>query len=125
MTMRPMWDHPETRIAVGRLLGIALCVAAFVVIGIGWHGMARVACVDCQMPYLLSAGVTGIALMLLGVGLLVVTEVRAAREAIRQELARSLEADGRGLDHRVNLSGRDANGRGKVTGQEALDVTGA
>jgi hypothetical protein len=59
-------------------------VAGFVVIGLGWNGMARVACPDCQLPYLLSGGATGVGLILFGVGLLVIGQIRA--DQLRSEL---------------------------------------
>ena len=61
------------------MLGLAFCVAGFVAIGLGWNGMARVACPDCQLPYLLSGGATGIGLIMFGVGLLIMGQIRADR----------------------------------------------
>ncbi len=69
----------ERRILNARMLGLVFCAAGFAVIAIGWAAMSRVTCVDCQMPYLLSAGATGVALAVLGVGLLLLAEIRAAR----------------------------------------------
>lgn len=74
----------ERRITYTRILGLIFCIAGFVVIGLGWNGMARVACPDCQLPYLLSGGATGMGLILFGVGLLVIAQIRA--DQLRSEL---------------------------------------
>jgi hypothetical protein len=74
----------ERRITYTRLLGLIFSIAGFVVIGLGWNGMARVACPDCQLPYLLSGGATGVGLILFGVGLLVIAQIRA--DQLRSEL---------------------------------------
>ena len=69
----------ERRITYTRLLGLIFCAAGFVIIGLGWNGMARVACPDCQLPYLLSGGAAGIGLIIVGVGFLVIGQIRADR----------------------------------------------
>lgn len=64
---------------VARVMGCVFAAAGFIVMYLGWRGMAREGCVDCQMPYLLSGGAVGLGLVFLGVGLLVVGELRATR----------------------------------------------
>lgn len=70
---------PERQIRYARILGLAFCVAGFAVIFIGWNGTARRAAVDTQFPYLISGGVGGIALVVFGLGLLMVAQIRAER----------------------------------------------
>ncbi|MDQ4004944.1 MAG: hypothetical protein M3135_01425 [Actinomycetota bacterium] len=62
------------------------CVVGFIAIGFGWNGMAKVACPDCQLPYLLSGGATGIGLILLGTGLLVMAQIRDERAKLGDQL---------------------------------------
>ncbi|MFN2591140.1 MAG: ABC transporter ATP-binding protein [Actinomycetota bacterium] len=69
----------ERRITYTRILALVFWVAGFVVIGLGWNGMARVACPDCQLPYLLSGGATGIGLIIVGAAFLVIGQIRADR----------------------------------------------
>jgi hypothetical protein len=69
----------ERTILNARIVGLALCAAGFIAIYLGWTAAARVTCVDCQLPYLLSAGATGIGLIVFGVGVLLMAEIRAAR----------------------------------------------
>jgi hypothetical protein len=67
------------RVQLTRFLGLLFALAGFAAIGVGWNGMASVTCVDCQLPYLLSGGAAGLGLVMVGVGLLVVAQVRAER----------------------------------------------
>lgn len=64
-------------------------VAGFAAIGVGWNEMARVTCLDCQLPYLLSAGGGGLGAIVLGVGLLVIAQIRAERMRLIQRLERA------------------------------------
>jgi hypothetical protein len=70
---------PERQIRYARILGLAFCVAGFAAIAIGWNGAARRAYVDTQFPYLISGGLAGIGLLVFGIGLLVVAQIRAER----------------------------------------------
>lgn len=87
----------ERQIAWQRWLGLLCCAAGFAVIGIGWAGAAKLTCVDCQLPYLLSGGAVGLGLIVFGIGMLVMAQVRTEgrRWAARLEQAfgaRSLSA---------------------------------
>lgn len=102
MRSKSMWTDAHTRIAIGRILGVVLIIAGFIVLGIGWNGMARVSCPDCQLPYLISGGAVGLGLILLGIGMLVVVEIRSARDRIAERLDRLVgsepgEADAGGV----------------------------
>jgi hypothetical protein len=71
----PSGRERQTRFA--RLLGIAFCVAGFTAIALGWAGAARKTCVDCQIPYLISGGAAGIALVVFGAAMLVMAQIRS------------------------------------------------
>src|ERR671922_302657 len=74
------------RVLYGRLLGLLFCVAGFIVIALGWNGMAREACPDCQLPYIVSGGAGGVALVLFGVALLVLAQLRAERIRLAEQI---------------------------------------
>ena len=81
---------PDSRLPV--YLGVALCAAGFVLLGIGWANVAGLADVWKQMPYLLSAGLPGIGLIMVG---LVVINVAAKRQEAterRRQLGELTEA---------------------------------
>jgi uncharacterized membrane protein len=85
----------ETWSRMGGKLGIGFCVAGFLLVFLGWNGAASTDRVSSQVPYLVSGGFAGLALVILGVGLLVVQSNRADRAALQatiRELRDALEA---------------------------------
>lgn len=70
-----------------RLLGLLFWLAGGLAITLGWTGTAQVACVDCQVPYLISGGAGGIALTVAGTGLLVIAQLRVEGHRIAERLA--------------------------------------
>jgi hypothetical protein len=79
------------QIRFGRALGLLVCAAGFAAMGLGWFGTARVSCTDCQIPYLLSGGAVGLGLVIFGVTILVVAQLRAEGRRTADRLER-LEA---------------------------------
>lgn len=77
----------DRRIRDAQILGLGFCVVGFVAIGLGWRGAANKACVDCQIPYLISGAATGIGLILLGVGLLVMAQIRVERAKLADHMS--------------------------------------
>jgi len=78
----------------GGKLGLLFCVAGFAVIWAGWNGAAGYNDIRKQFPYLISGGIAGLALVVVGVGLMVVQSQRADRvqlEAYLTELRSILD----------------------------------
>jgi hypothetical protein len=69
-----------------RILGLAFCTAGFAAVALGWAGAARKNCVDCQIPYLISGGAAGVVLMIFGVGLLVMGQMRTESRRLSARL---------------------------------------
>lgn len=63
--------------------GIALCAAGFVILAFAWGRVAAQAQVIFQIPYLISGGLTGLAVVMLGV-LLINVNVKV-QEGMRRE----------------------------------------
>jgi len=82
---------------MGSKLGVGLCGAGILLVFLGWNGAASVDRVEAQFPYLISGGIAGLALVVLGVGLIVVQNQRADRAQLQRTL-RDLEAALRGVD---------------------------
>jgi len=78
--------NSDRQVRFGRILGLFFCVAGFITIGFGWNGMAKVACPDCQLPYLLSGGAAGLGLIVVGGVLLVVAQIRDERLKLADQL---------------------------------------
>lgn len=76
-----------------RLLGLLFCLTGGAAITFGWAGTAQVTCVDCQVPYLISGGAGGVALVVLGTGLLVIAQLRVEGNRIAERLAAPPAAD--------------------------------
>ena len=73
---------------LGGQLGIGYCLAGVALILLGWNGAASYDRVESQMPYLISGGLAGLALVIIGAGLL---EPETAVEAA-ERLAIYIEA---------------------------------
>lgn len=79
---------------LGGQLGLLFCLAGLVLIWSGWNGAATYDRIEEQFPYLISGGLAGLALVVIGVGLLVLQSARADRvqlEANLTELRRILD----------------------------------
>jgi hypothetical protein len=79
---------------LGGKLGLLFCVAGLAVIWVGWNGAATYNDIRKQFPYLISGGIAGLALVVIGVGLMVIQSQRADRvqlEANLNELRRILD----------------------------------
>lgn len=78
---------PNPQISRLRMLGLLFTLLGGTLIVLGWNGTAKYACVDCQVPYLLSGGFAGVGLIIIGVGLLVIAQIRVEGDKIAQHLA--------------------------------------
>ena len=79
---------------LGGQLGLLFCLAGLVLIWAGWNGAATYNDIRRQFPYLISGGISGLALVVIGTGLFVVQSQRADRvqlEANLVELRRILD----------------------------------
>jgi hypothetical protein len=72
----PKQRGPARQTRLTRLVGLALCLAGFAAMGVGWAGAAGKDCVDCQIPYLISGGAVGLGLVGFGVGMMVMAQLR-------------------------------------------------
>lgn len=94
----------DRQIRYGRLLGLLFCAGGFTAIGFGWAGAARLDCVDCQLPFLLSGGATGLGLIGFGGILLIMAQLRSDSRRVGarlEEVAAAL----------IRFGGQGAGGR--------------
>ena len=101
---------------LGGQLGIGLCVLGFLLVFLGWNGAASNDSVVEQFPYLLSGGIAGLTLVLIGVGMLIVQNQRADRVALQASLDALREALERGAGSSATPSA--------VAGGEGLVIAG-
>ena len=67
-------------------LGLAFCLAGFAAIFLGWNGAASYDRVPAQFPWLISGGITGVALTMIGASLIVVENNRRDRAVLKASL---------------------------------------
>jgi hypothetical protein len=65
------------------LLGIAYCIAGFFLIFLGWNGAATYDDEPAQVPYLISGGIAGLGLVVIGAALVVAHSLRTDRVELR------------------------------------------
>ncbi len=81
----PNWLSGSSKL--GAKLGVGICLLGFAFLFFGWNGAASVDRVSSQFPYLISGGLTGLALVVLGGALILVETSRTERERLRTEIA--------------------------------------
>lgn len=86
--MKQFWND------LGGKLGVGLCGAGLLLVFLGWNGAASVDRVQGQFPYLISGGIAGLCLVLIGVGLLIVQNQRADRAELQATLRELRDALG-------------------------------
>jgi hypothetical protein len=82
---------------LGGKLGVGLSLLGFIVLFLGWNGAASFDRVPSQFPYLISGGLVGLSLVVLGAAMIVVDNQRADRLAMQAtllELRAALETMG-------------------------------
>lgn len=95
---------PNLRLAaVGGGLGLLVVAVGLLVIGIGWNGMAGsggevngLPNLNAQLPWLVSGGILGLALVVFGAALLVVHNARTDRARLEAKLDELVAAVGKG-----------------------------
>lgn len=92
---------------LGGQLGVLLCLLGFVAIFFGWNGAASSNFVPAQFPYLLSGGIAGLAIVVIGAAMIVVQNQRADRARLEAALDRLTAAT-----ERQSGSDAGANGHG-------------
>jgi hypothetical protein len=71
---------------LGGKLGIGLALLGFVLIFLGWNGAASYDRVPAQFPYLVSGGIAGLALVVIGAAAIVVQAAKADRAALQRSV---------------------------------------
>ncbi|HSE10564.1 MAG TPA: hypothetical protein VLB29_18015 [Nocardioidaceae bacterium] len=82
---------------LGGQLGVGLCLLGFLVIFLGWNGAGSHNYVPAQFPFLISGGVAGLAVVVIGAAMLIVQNQRADRarvEAVLERLVAAVERQG-------------------------------
>jgi hypothetical protein len=108
------WADVDRRVRLGRILGLVFLTAGFVSIGLAWNGSANKNFSTGQFPYLLSGGVMGLAMVVLGSTLLFLSTIRAERQVLTDKWDEMSRLLGRNLARMGTIS---SNGSGESRGQ--------
>lgn len=71
----------------GARLGVLFCLGGFVLIFLGWNGAASSDRLPSQFPYLISGGIAGLGLIVLGAALIVVESRREDQHRLEQAIS--------------------------------------
>lgn len=77
---------------LGGQLGVGLCVVGLLLVFLGWNGAASRNFLPAQFPYLISGGITGLCLVVIGVGTIVVQNQRTDRAALQKTMEQLIAA---------------------------------
>ncbi|QZY29236.1 hypothetical protein [Nocardioides coralli] len=77
---------------LGGQLGVLLCVIGFVALFLGWNGAASKNVIMAQFPFLISGGMAGLAIVVIGGAMLVVQNAREDRARLEAKLDRLITA---------------------------------
>jgi len=77
---------------LGGVLGIIYCLVGLFLVFLGWNGAATYDRISEQFPYLISGGIAGLCLVVIGAALIVTDRSRADRVALQASLAELLDA---------------------------------
>jgi hypothetical protein len=80
---------------LGGRLGLGFVLAGFLLIVVAWNGAASLDYAQGQLPYLISGGVGGLALVVVGSALLIVENARRDRALLERRLEELIVATGR------------------------------
>src|SRR5258708_29014361 len=75
------------RSKLGSQIGLFLCLAGLILEWVGWNGAASYDRISEQFPFLLSGGVAGLSLVVIGAALIVVQSQRSERAPLEKNLA--------------------------------------
>jgi len=76
----------------GGRLGVGFVVAGFILVFLGWNGAASVDRIQSQFPYLISGGLAGLCLVVVGAALMIVQTQREDRAQMQARLTEVREA---------------------------------
>lgn len=114
-----LWMDVDRRVRMGRVIGLTFMVAGFVLIFFAWNGSASKNIIMAQFPYLISGGVAGMALIVTGSLLLLLSTVRSERQILSDKFDEITRLLGR------NLAGLQFSGTNGSGGELATKVVAA
>jgi hypothetical protein len=91
---------------LGGRLGLGFALGGFLLIAVAWNGAAGLDYVQGQLPYLISGGVGGLSLVVLGSALLIVENARRDRALLERRLEELVATMGRSVSAPAGHAGQ-------------------
>ena len=105
---------------LGGQMGIALGVVGLFLVFLGWNGAASYDRVPAQFPYLISGGIAGLSLVVLGAAMIIVQNARKDSAALQQAVAEL-----RGAVEKLAGGGGDAGAAAALAAAERAGLVAA
>lgn len=113
-----LWVDVDRRVRLGRILGLVFVTAGFVLMGVAWNGAASKNLIQAQFPYLLSGGLMGLGLVILGASLWMLSTVRGERQVMSEKVDEMIQL----LSRNLARSGASGVSSTAVAAADAPDV---
>ena len=114
-----LWVDVDRRVRLGRILGFVFVTGGFVIISVAWNGAASINFAQGQIPYLLSGGFLGLALVVTGLVLLLLSTVRAERQILTDLFGDMSKLLGRNLARAQFSTNGSGDGEGMVVATQS------
>jgi hypothetical protein len=114
-----MWVDVDRRVRLGRILGMVFVVGGFVMMYLAWDGASGNNFIQSQFPYLLSGGVIGLAMVILGCTLWMLSTIRGERQVLTEKVDEMIAL----LSRNLARSGVTTNGATAETSDEGVVAT--
>jgi hypothetical protein len=92
-----LWIDVDRRVRLGRVLGMIFVTAGFIIAGFAWNGAASKNLIQSQFPYLLSGGIMGLGLIILGATLWMLSTIRGERQVLTEKVDEMIQLLARNL----------------------------
>jgi len=92
-----LWVDVDRRVRLGRVLGMIFVTGGFILIGLAWNGASGQNLIQAQFPYLLSGGIMGLALVILGGTLWMLSTIRGERQVLTEKVDEMIQLLARNL----------------------------
>ena len=110
-----MWVDVDRRVRMGRVLGMVFVTAGFILMGLAWNGAASKNLIQSQFPYLLSGGLMGLGLVILGATLWMLSAIRGERQVLTEKVDEMIQLLARTLSRSaVSTNGAIEGGDAQV-----------
>lgn len=92
-----MWVDVDRRVRLARIFGMVFVTLGFILMGLAWNGAAGKNLIQSQFPYLLSGGIMGMSLVILGATLWMLSTIRGERQVLTEKVDEMIQLLSRNL----------------------------